>query len=198
MEDQYRSLGIQRYAAFFIPSQKKKRLMLHIILTLISKNVRIFQMFSVVWFGFGFFFLPFQIIFYLECCSHNIFNRNHSGLFTQSECSSRSDIYESRINNVKPTERLFLIPTTFNECYHRARNEQDMKGVYSAIDFMKYYALFLQHIEWRRRRRIKKSEPTRCWNASTHVHKYIYRKTKISQIFYLFISVKGKNDFTHK
>lgn len=45
-------------------------------------------------------------------------------------------------NKQRETNRNFLIPSTFNKCYHIARNEQDMKGyVWCDWLYMKYYAL---------------------------------------------------------
>lgn len=88
----------------------------HVIHTLISKDVRIFQN---IWFRDNFIFwnvVP--RIFSIEIIQVYFPNKNVHHVV----------IYEWRINNVKPTNRNFLIPSTFNKCYHIARNEQDMKG----------------------------------------------------------------------
>lgn len=147
----------------------------HVIHTLISKDVRIFQN---IWFRDNFIFwnvVP--RIFSIEIIQVYFPNKNVHHVV----------IYEWRINNVKPTNRNFLIPSTFNKCYHIARNEQDMKGcvlcmynIYGAIGYMKYYALSSAS---------KNGTMLKCKCSR------VYLSQNLSQIFYLFISVKGKKRF---
>lgn len=87
-------------------------------------------------------------------------------------------------NKQRETNRKFLIPTTFNKCYHTARNEQDMKGVY-ICDWL--YEVLCPFFNIKKRNDVEMQVLT-CVSTA---------KLK-SNILFIHFSKREKNDFIHK